>query len=696
MHRLPLFILTLLLAGCAVIDDPFTHELLRPPRDKPVENDERAVPDKREAGESLEQDGASDITPPTSPRRNVPQRAQPADALPQLPDGSFGGSFDGLTVATFINEVLGEELGLNFRISEPVREKRDLITLRVVDPISAAAFYRLAEDVLADYGVALRPGDDVIEAVTAGGGNTIDPPIFITGEALPEVPASHRPHFAIYPMKVANANSTRGLLNQAFRNAELEVGMVPSANALLLRGRTREVGQALRTLEILDQPGRKSQNIAVFVPDSSRPSELAQPLRDTLQAQGYHLASSLGQGALEVLAFDDLGKLVLLAEDGKTLTYMREWARTLDNQSRLAVSDGVFSYEVQNQQAQALADLANQLFGVGGQRRGASSETGGANRRAGSDSSQASPSDGERGNVPGGNRTSGAFVVDHNRNVLLFRGSGEQWGKILPQLRKMDKPVPSVLVEILIAEVTINEDYGGGVNWVLENENLGRFGLSYGTRSGIDLSGTGFALTLDSAGAVRAMVNAFVQDQRAVIRSTPRIMVKSGESARIEVGDEVPFITSRFASETQTDGTSDVVQQIEFRDTGVQLNVTPIVQAGGLVDIVIEQELSEAQGSANALAPTFLNRSLTTSLSLRDGGSVVIGGLISESSSDDATGVPWLSDIPLLGWLFKNQSRNSQRTELMVMIVPYVVRNADEADGISRALRQQLGRNEAE
>jgi general secretion pathway protein D len=170
-------------------------------------------------------------------------------------------------------------------------------------------------------------------------------------------------------------------------------------------------------------------------------------------------------------------------------------------------------------------------------------------------------------------------------------------------------------------------------------------------------------------------------------------MVKSGETARIEVGNEIPVITSTRQSDTQTDGDTDVLQQFQYRQTGVNLQVEPIVQASGLVDIKINQTLSETQdtGSGDTFLPTILNRSVETSLTLRDGGSVVLGGLISRTSSQGEQGVPWLGKLPFIGQFFRVDSQNNSTTELLVMVVPYVIRDDQEAKDISERLRNQIG-----
>ena len=179
-----------------------------------------------------------------------------------------------------------------------------------------------------------------------------------------------------------------------------------------------------------------------------------------------------------------------------------------------------------------------------------------------------------------------------------------------------------------------------------------------------------------------------------MIRSRPRLLVKSGETASIDVGNEIPVITQRSDSDTQVDGSTNVLQEVTYRKTGVQLEIKPLVQANGLVDLRISQQLSEARpGVATSLAgsPTILNRRISTSLTLKDGGSLLMGGLISGNQSAGASGVPILSQVPLLGRLFRADSIQEDRTELLVMVTPYVVADHEEGWELTRRVREQLG-----
>ena len=141
----------------------------------------------------------------------------------------------------------------------------------------------------------------------------------------------------------------------------------------------------------------------------------------------------------------------------------------------------------------------------------------------------------------------------------------------------------------------------------------------------------------------------------------------------------------------QVEGSTSIVQQIQYRNTGVTLNITPIVQANGLVDLTISQNFSETRATgAASLTPTILTRDLSTSMTLRDGQSVLMGGLISESQSKGHSGMPGLARVPVVGRLFRSDSYQNDRTELVVMVIPYVIADHRQGVELTEQIKSQL------
>src|SRR5262249_27638011 len=211
---------------------------------------------------------------------------------------------------------------------------------------------------------------------------------------------------------------------------------------------------------------------------------------------------------------------------------------------------------------------------------------------------------------------------------------------------------------------------------------------------GIPIGSSGFNyVLLSNVGDVRVILNAFAQNNHLSVLSTPRVLAKSGSEAKIEVGTEVPIITSQGSTNTiQNAGTTGILQSIDYRKTGVLLSVRPVIHSGNRIELSVSQEVSQAlpNSTPGISSPLIQNRNISTDLSLSDGQTVMIGGMIAENRSANDARVPYLEDIPGDGDLFRNQSLARTRTELLVFITPYVISSDADAAAITEQFRGQM------
>ena len=599
-------------------------------------------------------------------------------------------SFRDVPLIAFINEVFGEVLGLSYAVSPGLDEKEDLVTLRLNEPVSPSQLFATARLVLENYGIDVRDEDGVLSFVETPEISARDIPLLISGRSLPEVPATHRTIFQLVPLRVVDAGAVAGTLLDVFTGQDLKIESDRDRNTLLLRGSLDLIALALEMIEVLDQPLMQGQHGLIIEPRFLEVGAMAQSLSQVLQSEGYSISLHTRGGAAILVPLQGANKLVAFAADPATLEHIQEWARILDTQRQDEIEDGVFTYEVRNTQAEHITETLNQMLGSGA---------------ASARSAEQSPSGEGRPSPTRG--AAGRIVVDERRNLLLFRGSGKEWAEILDVVAILDKASPSVLIEVLIAEITLSDRDGSGFEFLLRRGGLG--GLSLlgddlairgGTLGELGVTGAnaisgGASLVLNSAGNTRAALKFFYTDNRVVIRSSPKLVVKSGETANIQVGDEIPTITQNSVDPgIDTGGRgNNILQEITYRKTGITLEIEPIVQANGLVDLKISQELSEAQPNADGIVsqtPTILNREISTSLTLRDGGSLLMGGLIAENQSDGQRGIPGIAKVPVLGRLFRSETLNVNRTELIILVIPYVI--ADHAEGweLTKRVKEEL------
>lgn len=585
-----------------------------------------------------------------------------------------------LPVPAFINEVFGDLLGLTVNMDATVSALQELVTLNTATSLPPKELFSVARKVLADYGVGIAVEDRVVRFTPVTAGASTTPPLIVSGRALPEVPVSHRPVFQLVELEVVRASDAQRWLATVF-GSEVTVRDEANRNALLISGKPVQVRQALDALRVFDRPMMRGRTSTRLEPAFLPADQLADRLVEVLSLQGYGVSKSVtGPSSVIVLPIAAVNSVLVFATSQQVLDYTVAWAKELDRASPNAGTRSMFYYQVRNTKA---ADIASVLNG-GASEVAAPAAPVAANRQA------------TQGAQPSGSR----IVVDEPRNALIFQGEAADWERTLTLIRQMDRAPRQVMMEVTIAEVTLDDGTDTGVQWFARN-GFDRFnGQVYsgqsGGSSGEDGSGgggNGLTYLLDVAGQNRFTLNALASDSRVSVLSTPRLLVKSGSEASIDIGTEVPTVSMTTASNQQTEGSTNLLQSIQYRKTGIILSISPTVYSDDRIDLDIEQEVSEALPvSANAPggSPSIFNRSLKTSLSLRDGGSVVMAGLISQRTTQSDDGIPLVKDVPLLGRLFKNNSVKSGRTELVLMIVPYIIESDDRAAQVSQAIIEQF------
>jgi general secretion pathway protein D len=297
------------------------------------------------------------------------------------------------------------------------------------------------------------------------------------------------------------------------------------------------------------------------------------------------------------------------------------------------------------------------------------------------------------------------IVADARNNALLVYATGDEYRMIEAALKKLDIVPLQVLIEATIAEVTLNDSLKYGLEWFFD---IGNSTITFNT-SGTGTSTPtptpnlilsqfpGFSYVFASDD-VKVVLNALAQITDVKVISSPQLMVLDNEPARLQVGDQVP-VAVRTSVSTDVTTTAPIVSEIQYRDTGVILDIIPRVNASGLVVLDIIQEVSDVvvtvvnadtTTAAQAQTPTISQRRIASTVAINSGETVALGGLIRDSATNSVTGVPLLSEIPLLGNLFKTTTDTTRRTELLVLLTPRVVRDRHDARAVTDELRQRL------
>jgi general secretion pathway protein D len=664
-------VLVLALSACSTLhwpgSPPENPLILEPLRTTPSAATQTDAPQPGERPAGM----ATRVTP--GPMAETPARSRaggapsPPAALPSG-DAQLSVYFDQLPLPSFIQTVFGSMLKLNFQMDPQVAQRTDLVSLRTGKQQTPAELFDLARKVLRTYGVAV---------VDVGGFYRIVPestqagyaPEIRRGRALPDTPPALRPVFQLVELDVVNVITVSPWMKTLFGN-RVQFQDDPSRNAILISGQSDDVAAAVEAVQVLDQPLMRGRLSVRINPAFWSADDLSRRLVEILQAQGYFAAAAAsGPQPVIVLPVGAINAVLVFATSQEALDMMVKWARELDKPSE-GRGAGYFTYPVRFTDAQGLARTLNELI-------------------SGAPAAAAAPA------VPGQPappaRRPTRVVVNAPTNSLIFQGGADEYTQWMGLLQELDRPARTVLIEATVAEVRLTNEESLGIEWAFSRTSASGRVIEGGTLGGLGLGAGGLNIQFLDLPSIRVVLNALATNNKARILSSPRLVARNGETATIQVGEEVPIVTSQQTNAAT--GSTGVLQTIQYRNTGVILTVRPVIHAGGRVELDVIQEVSAAQRTTTGvnISPTFLLRKVESKLSLADGATVLLGGLISQNDSRSEAGVPFFKDIPLVGQAFRNNNASRERTELLVLITPYVVGNDFEARAITDAFRSQLG-----
>jgi len=581
--------------------------------------------------------------------------------------------FDQLPLNTFIHAVFGNVLKRNVSVDEQITKRQDVVTLRTSTPQTPSQIFQTARMVLKSYGIAVSDYDGLVR-VTPDNAQTGYAPEIRRGRALPDTPLPLRPIFHLVELQSVKPADVSTWLGTMFGN-KLKVQDDNTRQAVMLSGQGDDVLAALEAIQVLDQPAMRGRSSVRIVPVFWSSDEMAKRLAEVLAAQGVNVTTQVTvPSPLVLLPINALNSLVVFASTQEMLDLALNWVRELDQPTTGRGTSGYFTYTCKFADADELAKTLQALMTGGG-------VTATANATGGSQTTTLTQA-----------RTS-RVVVNKASNSLIIQGSPDEYNQWMGLLRELDRPAKAALISVTVAEVRLTDKEQLGIEWAMNQVGLGGSGYSAAPATlgnlGVDKIGGIVAKVINAAGDTRMLISALATSSKARILSNPSIVTRNGETATIQVGQEVPVVSSAQSNANTTGG---ILQTIQYRNTGVILKVRPIIHAGGRVELDVTQEVSSVADNQTGAAssPVFSTRKVETKLSVSDGNTVLMGGLMSQSDSGSKTGVPILKDIPLAGALFRSNTDGVDKTELIVMITPYVINDDFEARQITETFRGQM------
>lgn len=563
------------------------------------------------------------------------------------------------------------------------------ITLRTQSPVSKSVALDLVRQALQATGASMVKTDSAYRISAR-----------IDGKGMNRIGDSVR----VVPLHYITADEAKGAL-AAFGQSGIGMEAGPRGAYLILTGAGLDLDNIEQALASLDVDQMKGMSFGLF------------PLRE---ANAVVLAAELSQmfgrqnnsAAFRVLPIERMNAILVISSQARRLEEARKWLQRLDQSDK----DGrkIYVYNVQNRRA---ADVAKVLTAVLDEKARRppqenvnrtvapqlSPMSGGSgaglpmslntpvSRLAGPTTTGSIPADNNPANLSHDKSSTTRVTADIGTNSIVVTANEDEWKVIRRTLRRLDVSAPQVLIEATIAEVTLNDALKHGVRWYFEQGNH-IAALSNGNVASDGLLNAGFNYAFGVPKA-RIVVNALEQVTHVAIVSSPALTVLDNQTARLQVGDEVPMATRSAVSVSTPD--APVVNDIELKDTGVILSVTPRVNSSGLVTLDITQEVSEVvpTTSSSLNSPTIRQRKLNSSVAVYSGMDIVLGGLISASRTKDESGIPFAMDVPWVGNLFKNDAKKAgDRTELVVILRPTIMTSGAAIRSITEEIKSRMGR----
>jgi general secretion pathway protein D len=618
----------------------------------------------------------------------VPKKPLPEDALITM-------DFQEADLNVVI-KFMGELTGKNFLVSEGVRGK---VTIVSPKKITVREAYKIFESVLEMNGYTAVPGDDAIKIIPSAVARQSGLEIREGKEAKAVTPED-RMITQVIPLEYASADEVRNL----FASSISKEGMISSykpTNHLVITDRASNIHRLLKIIEQIDVQ-IVEEKITVFPLEYASAKTLADKLGQLMAgdqrqpAPGRPPTPVAVQRVVKIIPEERTNTLIVLANEQDTREVQKLISR-LDTEAPKGKSQLHVRY-LEHARAEELAKVLSSI--VSGKAKAAAPP--GRQPQAGAQPEEAS------------------ITADKATNSLVITASPQEFKELEEVIVKLDMIRAQVLVESLIAEVSIEKSLQIGVDWRIMDQPVegsvrGFGGSDFGQISGVQTGALpsstgdtglllGVAKGFITIGGVQIpnigmLVRAFQKDTDANVLSTPHILTMDNEKAKIIVADNVPLLksdlTTPLATATTTVSNVAVSRTFEYKDIGIQLEITPHISKGSMVRLEISTEVSNilAIDPANPGFVTTRKRQATTTVAVENGQIIVIGGLIRDESSDTTKKVPCVGNVPILGWLFKNFAGTNTKTNLLIFISPQIIRTAEDLEKATAKKKKESDEN---
>jgi general secretion pathway protein D len=606
--------------------------------------------------------------------------------------------FDGVDIKVFI-KFIADITGKNFIIDDKVTGKITVISPR---KMSLDEAYRVFLSVLEvnGFGTVDMGGVTKIvrsaDAITKSLETTMEPPLLKDDSMITQ----------IIQLKYVDANDIKNLLSPLMSKTSSQLLSYPQSNVLIVTDNKANIRKLMDILKVVDVAGF-AQEVKIIPLTYASAADLASKLNDILsegkQEEVQRLRTMRQQDvagaktATKIIPYERTNSLIVLAAP-TDVSGIEELIKKLDIPTPAGKGD-IHVFYLQYANAEDMAKVLTEI------------------PTPDNPEAPVAPLAGQKGappQQPAAPRTTQNPALkeqnikispDKETNSLIIYADPYAYKSLIETIKYLDIPRKQVYVKALIMEVNTSHDFNFGVEWTYASDFkydhnnktgavIGRTGNSFITSPGDLPTGPllgviGEAITIKQGSTtltfpnMSSFIHAMAKDSDVNVISTPQILTMDNKEAEIKVGSNVPYLTNTY---TDTTNLNNQQRTFDYRDVGVTLKLTPQINQQGDIRMKLFTETSTlVQGTGDQqYAPTTLKRSASTTVNIHDGSTMVIGGLIGDTLSVGNSRVPFLGDIPILGYLFKSISRSREKTNLYIFLTPYIIDTNDKAQGLYR------------
>jgi len=599
--------------------------------------------------------------------------------------------------------VMGEVLKINYIIDPRVK---GVVNIHTSGQISSESVFPIFQSILRLNGATAVKKDDVYEIVPFSEGKKSTPLPSPTREPGKQ-PSEDKYTIQIVSVKYIPVAEVSKMI-KPFLSDGADIVEYPPGNIVIIGDIASNVKKSLDIIALFDIDIFTNLRVRIYPILNADVAEIAKEMERIFSS--FEVSTKSGRGVgITFTPIPRINSLLVVSSIPNIFEKVEGWLRELDRIPGEASKFGIFVYYVQNAKAKDLADVLKELVKAKKPEAKEKAVTPGQPPREpprGVKPSTTAPAPVEAPAEEGGAAPTGemTIVVDETNNALVIRAFYRDYRSILETIKKLDIYPRQVLIEVLMAEVSLDESNKFGIEWgryITHTSGPNAQGFVLNAQPPDNpftealAKGTSFRYSIvELGGHVMAAINAAASEDRLKIISSPHILASNNKEAKIQIGKAQPILTNTYTTAAAGTTTGVVEGTIEYKDIGVILLVTPRISDGGLVSMEVSIENSDVSftslGSYKDTIPVFKKRTAKTILSIMEGQTIVIGGLIEDTKETIKSGIPLLSKIPLLGALFGYQTYMKKKTELLVLLTPHVITNLEQSNAVTREFREKI------